>query len=66
MLYFESGQDGLVRAQALNDVTFELARGAIEVAFEALLVADQFIELRCERNVPPPFQLRNLPRLLIS
>src|SRR5215469_13212723 len=64
MLYFKFGQDGLVRAQALNDDTFELARGAIEVAFEALLVADQLIELRCERNVPP-FQLRNLPRLLI-
>ena len=51
MLHFEFGQDRLAEAHALK--SFELGQGAIEVAFEARFVAEQMIELRCERNMLP-------------
>jgi len=59
MLHFEFGQDRLAEAHALK--ALELAQGTIEVSLEARFVAQQVIELGCERNVlPKRFQLHSL------
>jgi len=56
MVHFEFRQDRLTEPHPLN--AFELAQRAIKAPFEARFVAEQMIELRCERNVlPKRFQL---------
>jgi hypothetical protein len=59
MLHFEFEQDRLADPHALK--AFELGQGAIEAPLKACFVAEQIIELRCERKVPPKrFQLHSL------
>ena len=49
MLHFEFRRDRLAEPHALK--AFELGQRTIEVPFQARFVAEQMIELRCERNV---------------
>jgi hypothetical protein len=59
MMHFEFGQDRLAQPQPLK--AFKLGQGSIETSLEACFVAEQVVELRCERNVlPKRFQLHLL------